>query len=168
VASLARQYARPSMSFLDLIGDGNLSLMRAVDKFDYARGFKFSTYTSWAIRRGYARLFRLQANRFGRVLIDSEHLLDAAPTSDDGIRRIDLQSTHETLAKALEALSAREQDVLVRHYGLDDGNKPQTLSEIGQMLGLTKERIRQIERRAINKLRSTGLSDFREQGFTRG
>ena len=154
VVSIARRHVGRSPQFFETVSDGNLALMRAVEKFDYARGFKFSTYASWAIMRNYARTIPEQVYQSARLMTGVDDLLASAPSEDETASQESLvEGARHLLAKGLAVLSIRERDIVVRHYGLDNGGHPQTLDQIGKVFGVTKERVRQIERQAICKLK---------------
>jgi RNA polymerase primary sigma factor/RNA polymerase nonessential primary-like sigma factor len=215
VVSVARRYYRHAgLSFLDVIQDGNLGLIRAVEKFDYAKGFKFSTYATWwirqAIERGRAdrsrtvrlpvhvveklnRLNRIERNlatELGRdptneeVAAEAEMSVDQieelreltrsavsldTPIGEDGETRIGdliedidvLQpaevAEHRELIDGLRSLVAslppRQAAIISMRFGLDDG-KPHTLAEVAEQVGLTRERVRQLEKHALAELRN--------------
>ena len=218
VVSVARRYESSGLALLDLVQEGNLGLMRAVEKFDHRRGFKFSTYATWWIRQAIgraiadsSRTIRVPAHvRENYGLVDSATerlaaLLDRAPTPSEiaaetglTVERVELVQRHRThllslsarlsadsdteladtivdidalappdeAAAALEReslrvqlgrLSERERRVLSLRFGLDQPG-PHTLAEIGQEFDLTRERIRQIEARALGKLRHPSVA----------
>jgi RNA polymerase sigma factor (sigma-70 family) len=162
VVSIARRHVGRSPQFFEIVSDGNLSLMRAVEKFDYARGNKFSTYASWAVMRNFARTIPEHLYAAARTVNGVDELLHAAPAREEEPRESAVEAARHILAKGLRLLTDRERDIVSRHYGLGKDNGPMTLDQIGKLFGVTKERVRQIERRALNKLRES-LGGYDEQ-----
>lgn len=155
VASIAKKHAAQSDNFWELMSDGNMSLIRAVEKFDYARGFKFSTYASWAIMKNFARSIPEELHRKERFVTGHEEVFDAA--QDNRTDELEIMATTErakhSVNRLLEYLEPRERAIIRMRAGLDDQSKAMTLEEIGQQFGITKERVRQLNARAMRKLR---------------
>ncbi|NQU21603.1 MAG: sigma-70 family RNA polymerase sigma factor [Candidatus Nealsonbacteria bacterium] len=155
VVSVAKRYVSATQSLYDLISDGNVTLMRAVEKFDFARGNKFSTYGTWAMIKNHARSASDDARRRQRFRCGyDEMLLDTKDerSNEDWQEAAQLQREHQ-VETILGRLDPREQKVISHRFGLAHGQEPLTLKEVGSLLGVSKERARQIETRAMNKLR---------------
>ena len=156
VVNIAKRHVGPQVSFFELISDGNMSLIRAVDKFDYTRGFKFSTYASWAIMKNFARTVPQAGVRRERFMTGRDELLEMSRDlrfeGEEPYREPDV-TVRENIERVLDELQPREREIVMRRFGLGDMPGPQTLEEVGSHFGVTKERIRQIETRALNKLR---------------
>jgi RNA polymerase sigma factor (sigma-70 family) len=167
VVAVAKKHAYGGRNLFELISDGNVSLMRAVEKFDYSRGFKFSTYASWAIIKNFARTIPAENTHRDRFVTGHELAFEMAPDERANAYEIEIQHERMTTAidKILDRLDDRERQVIVFRYGLESHVKPETLEEVGTRFGVTKERIRQIEARAINKLRRFAAEDKLDVAF---
>jgi len=155
VVSIAKRHVGPRENFFELVSDGNMSLIRAVEKFDYGRGNKFSTYATWAIMKNFARTIPDEHRRQERFRTSLDELF--AATEDERSDQIELETAQLLrelqVERILGRLDEREQKIIVRRFGLERGREPLTLKEVGAELGITKERVRQIEARALGKLR---------------
>jgi RNA polymerase sigma factor (sigma-70 family) len=154
VVSIAKRHVGPSNNFFELVSDGNMSLIRAVEKFDYSRGNKFSTYASWAIMKNFARTIPEENFRRDRFVTGHEEMFDAAADTrtDEHEYESALKRMQEAVKGMLGRLDDRERRIIISRFGLG-GASEQTLEQLGRELGITKERVRQIESRAQDKLR---------------
>jgi RNA polymerase primary sigma factor len=156
VVNIAKRHAGQAENFFELLSDGNMSLIRAVEKFDYGRGFKFSTYASWAIMKNFARTIPDEKHRRERFVTGHEEVFDVAPdnrTDEHEMVATKERATH-SVNRLLEYLEPREREIIRMRAGLDTHAKGMTLEEIGQQFGITKERVRQLNARAMKKLRT--------------
>lgn len=155
VVSIAKKHLKPNVSFFEMVSDGNMSLIRAIEKFDYTRGFKFSTYASWAIMKNYARSIPAEHQLLERFRTGHDEVFQSSSDSRTTLWNDELVNSRqrEAIMSILGELEDREREILVHRYGLNEGTQPQTLEQVGQRFGVTKERIRQLEARALRKLR---------------
>jgi len=158
VTSIAKKHAGQAENFFELLSDGNMSLMRAVEKFDFSRGNKFSTYGSWAIMKNFARSIPDEKNRRERFVTGNEEVFDAAEDkrSDEQECLAAAAQAAEKVNRLLEYLEPREREIIRMRAGLDNNGDGMTLEKIGEKLGITKERVRQLNVRAVKKLRTLG------------
>jgi RNA polymerase primary sigma factor len=154
VVSIAKRHVGPSNNFFELVSDGNMSLIRAVEKFDFSRGNKFSTYASWAIMKNFARTIPEENYRRDRFVTGHEEMFEAAADNrtDEHEYESALKRMQEAVKGMLGHLDERERKIIISRFGLG-GVSEQTLEQLGRELGITKERVRQIESRAQEKLR---------------
>lgn len=155
VASVAKKHVRPSDNFFELMSDGNISLIKAVEKFDYSRGNKFSTYATWAIMKNYARSLPDEQTRRDRFMTGNEDIFDAVPDlrSNERAELITAESRKREVHRLLDKLDEREQRIMRLRFGIG-GERGLTLEQVGAREGITKERVRQIEARGLLKLKS--------------
>lgn len=152
VVSVARKHVRTGVAIGELVSDGTITLMRAVDGFDVHRGHRFSTYATLALMKGFARSVPQMLSAARRSGGAADELLASVPDRHHSAMP-DRLLQHDELHELLARLDTRERSVLSAHYGLEAG-APATYEQLGERFGLSKERIRQIEQRALRKLRS--------------
>jgi RNA polymerase primary sigma factor len=165
VTSIAKKHSAQTDNFFELLSDGNMSLLRAVEKFDFGRGFKFSTYASWAIMKNFARSIPEEKHRRERYATGHEDLFDVAPDNRTDEQEC-LQSAElaaKQVNRLLEHLDPRERQILRLRAGLDEDRRQRTLEEIGKEMGITKERVRQLNVRIMKKLRDIAQSQHLEE-----
>ncbi len=161
VVSIAKRHVTPDQNFFELVSDGNMSLLRAIEKFDFARGNKFSTYASWAIMKNFARTIPGEFKHRDRFRTSQDELFASTqehrgnPLAEEGAQN----QREAQIERILRRLDEREQKIISSRFGLDHAQEPQTLKEVGASLGVTKERIRQIEARALSKLRQAAQEE---------
>jgi RNA polymerase primary sigma factor/RNA polymerase sigma factor len=155
VVSIAKRHVTATEDFFELVSDGNMSLIRAVEKFDFSRGNKFSTYASWAIMKNFARTIPEQFKHRDRFRTSHDEMFSATQDErSDQYQQESAQHQRELqIHRILSRLDDREQKIIINRFGLDHTQEPRTLKQVGADLGVTKERVRQIEARALNKLR---------------
>jgi RNA polymerase primary sigma factor len=155
VASIAKKHARPTDNFFELLSDGNLSLMKAVEKFDYSRGNKFSTYASWAIMKNYARSLPDEKTKRDRFLTGADEYFEAVADNrtDEQRELITAENKKNQVHHLLDRLDERERRIMQLRYGIN-AERGLTLEQVGQREGITKERVRQIEARGLLKLKT--------------
>ena len=160
VVSVARKHVRPGVSLMELVSDGNITLMRAVESFDFHRGHRFSTYATLALMKGFARSVP-QMLAGGRVRTAASDRALAEVTDPRLEVTTDRLLAREEVRHLLSRLDDQERAVVLAHYGIQSDRtatraEPATYEQVGRLLGMTKQRVRQIELSALAKLRSTG------------
>jgi RNA polymerase primary sigma factor len=160
VVSIAKKRVGPTNNFFELVSDGNMSLIRAVEKFDASRGFKFSTYASWALMKNFSRSIPEENQRRDRFVTGHDQAFETAPDTRSDVyeRESGQRRNHEIVQGMLGRLNDRERQVLISRYGIG-GADERTLEQLGRELGVTKERVRQIEARAQEKLRKIAVEE---------
>jgi RNA polymerase sigma factor (sigma-70 family) len=159
VVNIARKHTLSGANLLDLVSEGNISLMNAVEKFDYSRGFRFSTFASWAITKDYARKIPDHLGRLGKATKASLANIHREMQAEDAADFAAIERAHHSLTQVIkENLTEREQYVIMNRFGLVGPpikKETKTLVQIGREINLSKERIRQIELVALQKLRQS-------------
>jgi RNA polymerase primary sigma factor len=164
VVSIAKRHMKPTTSFFEMVSDGNMSLIRAIEKFDYTKGFKFSTYASWAIMKNFARSIPAENVLLDRYRTGNEELFQNSsdPRSSGLTQELTNQRQRQLILSILDHLDPREREIIQYRFGLTEGAGPETLEQVGQRFGVTKERIRQLEARALRKMRKLAQDDALE------
>ena len=157
VVSVAKKYGAGSLlSFNELVSDGNVSLMKAVEKFDYTTGNRFSTYATWALYRNFARTIPDERKRVERFRPGDVSLLELKQDHRSSPLQAERAYAEQTsqVQRFMRELNERERKIVEMRYGFGAADsKPQTLRQVGKNMGVTKERVRQIEIRALEKMR---------------
>jgi RNA polymerase primary sigma factor len=155
VVSIAKKFVDPSWTFDELVSEGNVALMRSVEKFNFALGNRFSTYATYAIQRHFFRLSHRGRQFRKRFVNDDESLRDRAARESAGEYHSAEQIgvLKELFQRFLSELEPRERRIVIARFGFD-GKPPRTFRELGSQMGVCKERIRQIQGRAMDRLRS--------------
>ena len=155
VVSIAKRHMKPTNNFFEMVSDGNMSLIRAIEKFDYTKGNKFSTYASWAIMKNYARSIPREYKILDRFRTGIEDVFQWSEDDRGSQWHEEMvnEHQHEVIMSILDQLDDRERSIILHRFGLERGSEPETLEQVGTRFGVTKERIRQIESRAMQKIR---------------
>jgi len=154
VVSVAKKFAGYRHSLGELVSEGNMTLIRAVEKFDPERGFRFSTYATWALRYNFARIVAKKPSEATRFPGGDELLADVPDRRGDPADERRLAADNKALDRMLSALDPREHEIMLRRYGLRPGCEEYSLQEIAREMGVCKERVRQLQLRALDKLRA--------------
>jgi RNA polymerase primary sigma factor len=165
LVSIAKRYATRADNFSELLSDGNVSLISAVERFNYSRGHKFSTFASLIITKNYARSIFKEKHRRQRYLTGHEEWFFEATVDTRSDEKACVASAEQSracvarLLQLLEFLEPRERQIIRLRLGLDQNVKRMTLENIGNRLGVTKERVRQLQARAMRKLRNLAVAN---------
>jgi RNA polymerase primary sigma factor len=161
VVAIAKRYARRAEPLFEMISDGNLSLIRAVEKFDYARGFRFSTYATWAIIRNFSQTIPLEHRYRARFHTGAEDVFQTTrdERTDQQAEEAAQDRRQEQIARLLAHLDDREQQIIRYRYGLGNGREPMPFKDVCSMIGITKERSRQLQSQALAKLRQAAVEE---------
>ena len=159
VMSIAKRFAEESFLFEDLVSEGAIAVMNAVEHFDYQRGFRFSTYATQAVRRCFYRLLARRAKQRNAIGGAFAELLDSIPCSEPSneLSEKTVESLRVKVREILTVLDAREQSIIQARFGMKNLAPGQTLQRIADQLGVCKERVRQLEQRAMGKLRARAV-----------
>jgi RNA polymerase primary sigma factor len=162
VISNAAKYCSTNYGFEDLVSDGSLALMEAVDKFDYRRGFRFSTYATHAIRRSFFRKIDRRQKECRRFIVtDPDAMTSTADPFDvDFDAPVQNQLMHQIVSSLGDHLTERELHIVESRFGLNGRSEPRTLMQLSNELGICKERVRQVEGVALQKLHAAAASYF--------
>jgi len=153
VSSVAKKFASARHPFAELVSDGNLTLFRAVEKFDCSRGFRFSTYATWAMQYNFARAVSGKKPHVGLLGRDEDGLPDVIDHRRSPAEHQTALGRHRALGKMLAKLDDRERTVITRRYGLEADREELSLQELADEMSICKERVRQLQMRALDKLR---------------
>ena len=154
VVSLSRRFADDRGGFEELVSEGNMILMKAVDRFDYGRGFRFSTYATHAVQRHYFRIFQTRQRRRKREQITPGEVLgDLMPPVVDPVQLDPVGDVRQLMGRWQECLDSRERYIISTRFGVDGQPEARTLRDLSAELGISKERVRQVQIRAMDKLR---------------
>jgi RNA polymerase primary sigma factor/RNA polymerase sigma factor len=161
VVSIAKRYVGPAGDFFELVSDGNMSLIRAVEKFDVSFGNKFSTYASWAIMKNFSRTIPCVIRQRGRFSTSHSEMLGIVEDARaNHYEQESAQIQRESHVQGiLTRLDEREREIVTSRFGLTRGREPRTLKQVAAVMGITKERVRQIQCRAMSKLRKAAEED---------